>query len=77
MKIRFGLLAVKNPIEKMFEVASQSGISHIEIDLIKDHSYVESFGLKRIAKIKNLAKNLSDSTKVYFVIYNNNPVDRG
>ena len=75
MKIRFGLLAVKNPIEKMFEVASQSGISHIEIDLIKDHSYVESFGLKRIAKIKNLAKKFDISISLH-IPYTINPSDR-
>ena len=59
MKIKFGLLATKKPIEEMFEVAKQSSISHIEIDLIKEHSYVESF-VNELKKIKFLGPLVSE-----------------
>lgn len=74
MKLKFGLLAVKKPIEEMFEVANQSGISHIEIDLIKEHSYVETFSAKRISDINKLAKKYKISVSLH-IPYTINPSD--
>ncbi len=74
MELKFGLLAVKKPIEEMFQVAYQSGVSHVEIDLIKEHSYVESFSAKRISKINKLAKKYKITVSLH-IPYTINPSD--
>ena len=75
MKLKFGLLAVKKPIEEMFAVANESGISHIEIDLIKEHSYVETFDAKRISKVNKLSKKFNISISLH-IPYTINPSDK-
>ncbi|MBM3200201.1 sugar phosphate isomerase/epimerase [Candidatus Woesearchaeota archaeon] len=56
MSLRFGFMITGKPIEKEFANAKRSGISHIEIDLMEEHSFIESFDDKRADKIRLLAK---------------------
>lgn len=75
MKLKFGLLAVKKPVEELFEEAVQSSISHIEIDLIKDFSFVETFSPKRISNVRRLAKK-NNITLSLHIPYTINPSDK-
>jgi sugar phosphate isomerase/epimerase len=73
MKLKFGLMAAKKP-EEMFDVAKRHGMSHIELDLIREHSFVESFTAKRIAGINNMAKKYGMSLSLH-IPYTVNPAD--
>jgi len=69
-KVKFGCISVTRPIEEMFETASKSKFSHIEIDLLQKHSCIESFDAKRIKKIiKQATKyNISISLHVPYTL---------
>jgi sugar phosphate isomerase/epimerase len=73
-KFKFGCLALRKPAEEMFETASNSGISHIEIDLLEEHSRVESFDAKRVRRIVKLARVFGVSVSLH-VPYTVNPSD--
>lgn len=76
MKFKFGFLAVKKPIDEMFEAAKEAGIFHIEIDLLSPHSYIESFDAKRILRIKKLSQkyNISISLHTSWTINPSEPI---
>jgi sugar phosphate isomerase/epimerase len=73
-KFRFGCLALRKPAEEMFEAASNSGISHIEIDLLEEHSRIESLDNKRIRQIVRLARTFGVSVSLHLP-YTVNPSD--
>ena len=52
----FGFNVYNKPPEDFFTYASENGLKHIEINLTKDHSCLESFDNNRISKLTALAK---------------------
>ncbi|MGD0645660.1 MAG: sugar phosphate isomerase/epimerase [Candidatus Bathyarchaeia archaeon] len=73
-KFKLGCLSLIRPIEEMFEAASESGFSHIEIDLLEKHSCIESFNAKRIRKIVKQAAKYNISISLH-IPYTLNPSD--
>ena len=49
--MRFGFNAYDKPPEEYFEYAVRYGLTHMEIDLIKDHSAIDTFDKVRISNI--------------------------
>jgi len=73
-KFKLGCLSLIKPIEEMFDEVSESGFSHIEIDLLEEHSSIESFDTERIAKIVNQSAEYDISVS-FHVPYTLNPSD--
>ncbi|MGA3291177.1 MAG: sugar phosphate isomerase/epimerase [Candidatus Bathyarchaeia archaeon] len=67
-------MSLIKPIEEMFDETSESGFSHIEIDLLEKHSCIESFDAKRIRKIVKEATKYDISISLH-VPYTLNPSD--
>lgn len=61
----FGFDVVKKSIEKNFCYASEYGLSHLEIDLIRRHFFIETFDTKRINQLKGLSKELEISLSLH------------
>jgi sugar phosphate isomerase/epimerase len=73
-KLKFGFNCIKKPVEEYFRYASNHGMAHLEIDLIKPHSFIETFNARRISNLKKLASehDISLSLHTPFTI---NPAD--
>lgn len=56
MDLIFGFDVVRKPVEKYFDYATEHGLSHLEIDLIRGHSFIETFDAERISNLKRLAE---------------------
>lgn len=56
MGLVFGFNVVRKPVEEYFDYASEHGLTHLEIDLIKEHSYIETFDEKRINTLRRLSE---------------------
>lgn len=74
MNQKFGMMAVKKPIEKSFEDAVDNGLEHIEIDLIQTHHDIETFNATRMNKIKKLSRKYDISLSLH-TPYTINPAD--
>lgn len=72
--LKFGLMAVKQPLEAVFGVTSAAGLQHIEIDIIQPHLSLESFPFSRIKKLKELAQLHGVSLSLH-TPYTINPAD--
>ncbi len=57
MKKTFGFITGNKPLEEEMMYAAKHKFDHIEIDLIKDDSKLESFDRKRIHELKKLSFN--------------------
>ena len=75
MKYIFGLNVFLKPIEEYFEYVSRNGLQHMEIDLIAEHSYLESFTQERVTKLKHLAEDFQIDLSLH-TPYSINPSDR-
>lgn len=56
MKNLFGFMVSREPIESYFDYVLAHGIRHLEIDLKKDHSRLETFTPERIAAVRGFAE---------------------
>lgn len=56
MRLTFGFNVYEKPVEECFAYAVEHDIRHLEIDLTKDHSIIQSFTSKRIARLKELSQ---------------------
>ena len=57
MDLIFGFDVVRSPIEESFSYAVKYSFSHLEIDLIRRHSFIETFNSDRITKLKKLSED--------------------
>lgn len=51
-ELKFGFVISDQPVEYYLEFAERNGLGHLEIDLLKEHSLLESFTDKRAANLK-------------------------
>lgn len=70
----FGGMAVHEPPEIAIESFAASGVGHVEFDLIRDHSAIESFRAPRMRNLKRIAQRLGTSLSLH-VPYTVNPAD--
>lgn len=75
MELKFGFNVVKKPVEEYFDYASKHGLTHLEIDLIKEHSSIETFTTKRISNLKKLSKKFGVTLSLH-TPYTINPSDK-
>ncbi|MGA1876097.1 MAG: sugar phosphate isomerase/epimerase family protein [bacterium] len=55
MELTFGFSVVQNPIEDCLEYALEHNLTHLEIDLMENHSCLEAFDNQRLNRLKDLA----------------------
>ncbi len=75
MKLKFGFNVVHKPVEEYFEYASEHNLTHLEIDLIKEHSFIETFDTKRINKLRGLSGKFGVTLSLH-TPYTINPSDK-
>ena len=51
----FGFDVVRKPIEEYFRYAADYDLAHLEIDLIRESSFIETFDAERISTLKRLS----------------------
>jgi len=75
MDLRFGFNVVRKPVEEYFDYASEYRLAHLEIDLIRDHSFIETFDEKRINNLRELSEEFGITLSLHtpFTI---NPSDK-
>jgi len=73
--MKFGFNIFDKPVEEYFDYAVEHGLNHLEIDLIKDHSLLETFTTDRIVHIRELAEQHRISLSLH-TPYTLNPSDR-
>jgi sugar phosphate isomerase/epimerase len=56
MELVFGFDVVRKPVEECFVYATEYGLAHLEIDLIRESSFIETFDAKRISTLKRLSQ---------------------
>lgn len=54
MDLKYGFVVSQQPAEYYMQFAKNNGLSHLEIDLFKEHSLLNSFNQKRIDNLKKL-----------------------
>ncbi len=57
MRLKFGFNVYEKPVEEYFAYTVEHDIRHLEIDLIKDHSIIQSFTSKRIARLREFSQD--------------------
>jgi sugar phosphate isomerase/epimerase len=74
MRFIFGFNVVEKPVEEYFDYAAAHGLEHLEIDLMVEHSVIETFRAKRIARLGRLSRQFGISLSVH-TPYTINPAD--
>jgi sugar phosphate isomerase/epimerase len=75
MELVFGFDVVRKPVEEYFGYATEYGLSHLEIDLIRGHSFIETFDAKRIGNLKGLAEEFGITLSLH-TPFTVNPSDK-
>ena len=75
MGLIFGFDVVRQPVEDCFDYASEHGLVHLEIDLIRESSFIETFDAERISNLRNLAENFDISLSLH-TPFSVNPSDK-
>jgi len=75
LDLKLGYIVYKRPVEDCFEYAAKHGMSHLEIDLTKDHDFIRAFTFRRISLINKLAER-HGITLSFHVSYTINLADR-
>jgi len=75
MDFKFGFNVVAKPVEEYFDYAQEHGLTHLEIDLIKEHSFIETFDEERIRNLKKLSEK-SGITLSLHTPFTINPSDK-
>ncbi len=75
MDLKFGFVVVEKPVEEYFDYALKYKLTHLEIDLIKEHSFIETFDTKRISNLRKLSKKFGITLSLH-TPYTINPSDK-
>lgn len=75
MDLRFGFNVVGKPVEEYFDYASEHGLAHLEIDLIREHSFIETFDEGRVGNLRELSERSGISLSLH-TPYSINPSDK-
>jgi len=73
--LKFGFNVVGKPVEEYFDYASKCDLAHLEIDLIKEHSFIETFDEERISNLRKLSENFGITLSLH-TPYTINPSDK-
>jgi len=65
VEFQFGFVVSDQPVEYYMQFARNNGLSHLEIDLAKEHSQLTSFDAKRVANLKKLCSQYPVSLSVH------------
>ena len=65
MDLVFGFDVVRKPIEECFGYAVEYGLAHLEIDLIRESSFIETFDSERISKLRQLSRDYEVSLSLH------------
>ena len=71
----FGFDVVRQPVEECFGYASEYGLAHLEIDLIRGHSFIETFDAERISNLRELSEEFGISLSLH-TPFTVNPSDK-
>lgn len=63
------------PVEDRFDYASKHGLAHLEIDLIREHHFIETFDEKRINSLVKLSEKFGITLSLH-TPYTINPSDK-
>jgi len=74
INIKYGLNVIKKPVEEYVEYAVEHGIGHLEIDLMAEHSFIESFTRQRIKRLVRMSRESGISLSLH-TPFSINPVD--
>jgi sugar phosphate isomerase/epimerase len=75
MDLVFGFDVVRKPVEECFGYAAEYGLSHLEIDLIRESSFVETFGAERISNLRELSEEFGITLSLH-TPFTVNPADK-
>jgi sugar phosphate isomerase/epimerase len=75
MTLIFGFDVVRKPVEECFNYAVEYNFSHLEIDLIRESSFIETFDSKRISNLKSLAEEFGITLSLH-TPFSINPSDK-
>lgn len=75
MQIKCGFSVIKEPVENYLKYAAIHGLRHLEIDLLQEHSFLETFNSRRIGNLKKLSGELNLSLS-FHVPYTLNLADK-
>ena len=75
MDLKFGFNVVGKPVEEYFDYASEHSLTHLEIDLIREHSFIETFDKERIDNLRKMSEKFKISLSLH-TPYSINPSDR-
>jgi len=65
MGLIFGFDVVRQPVEDCFGYAAEHRLDHLEIDLIRESSFIETFDAERINNLRNLSENFGISLSLH------------
>ena len=60
---------VRKPITECFGCSAEYGLSHLEIDLIRESSFIETFDSERISNLRNLSEEFGITESAYALQY--------
>jgi sugar phosphate isomerase/epimerase len=75
MDLVFGFDVVKQPVEECFGYAAEYGLAHLEIDLIRESSFIETFDAERINNLRRLSEEFGISLSLH-TPFTMNPSDK-
>lgn len=75
MDLVFGFDVVRKPVEDCFDYATAYGLTHLEIDLIRENSFIETFDAQRIKKIRGLSEEFEVTLSLH-TPFTVNPSDK-
>jgi len=75
MGLIFGFDVVRKPVEDCFGYAAEYGLSHLEIDLIRESSFIETFDAERISNLRCLSEEFGITLSLH-TPFSINPSDK-
>jgi len=63
------------PVENRFDYASEYGLTHLEIDLVREHNFIETFSEERIGNLNKLSQKFGITLSLH-TPYTINPSDK-
>jgi sugar phosphate isomerase/epimerase len=75
MDLVFGFDVVRKPVEECFGYAAEYGLAHLEIDLIRESSFIETFDYERISNLRGLSEEFGITLSLH-TPFTVNPADK-